>query len=495
MIVPKVKTGQTARTLTIPAPVGGLNGRDSLAAMPQHDAFVLDNLVPGTATCEGRGGFTTHSSGFGAPVESVVPYVGGASRKLLAFAGGKVFDASTPNPPAYQNDGTDTTGFTLTANCTLDSVGGRLRVGINGGGVIQGASVSFATVIGTVYTVSLDCTATTGGGLFVTVPGSFSVLGVGNSLLVNFTATALVSTISFGANNNVAGNWTEFDNVYVASVLPVAIQSGRVGNRIISTMFSNAGAQFLIGVSGLDVAFSYDGTTFSNLAITGITGSAANLSHVFTFKGRLFFAQKDQLGFYYLAVGAIQGAASYFDLSQVARKGGYLVASASFSADSGNGPADYAVFITSEGEYIVYAGTDPSNASNWALVGRYYAAPPIGRKCTFNYGSELVIITMDGAVPFSAIRAEGDAADKDAITYKLGRLLQDQNVNSAVQGWEAPPIWSQEPASIQCTHYLVACRRVRSVRAEHGDKGVDAVYGFERAVLDGVQRRPVFRYV
>jgi hypothetical protein len=258
-----------------------LNGRDGLADMPAKDAFVMDNWIPGTATCDSRGGHAQHVSianGPGGPVESLVTYNGGATKKMLAFGNGKVLDVSTATPPA-------------------------------------------------------------------------------------------------------------------------ALQTGRTGNRVITCMFSNAGAQFLLGVSGFDAPFSYDGTTFTNLTITGLTGSQNQLMHIAAFKGRVYLCQKDQLGFYYLAPGAIQGAAAYFDLSQVAKLGGYLVATASFSADSGNGLNDYFVAITSEGEYIVYAGTDPSNIATWSLVARYYAAPPIGRKCTFNYGSELVILTLGRRYP------------------------------------------------------------------------------------------------
>lgn len=321
MIVPKVNMRQTAKTLTIPPPIGGLNGRDGLADMPPKDAFVLDNWIPGTATCDARGGhseFVSVVHGPGGPIESLAAYVGGAvaSKKLLAFGNGKILDVTTGTPPA-------------------------------------------------------------------------------------------------------------------------ALATGRTSNQVVTTMFSNAGSQFLIGVSGADLPFSYEGTVIAPLTITGLTGSPANLSHVFAFKGRLYFCQKDQLGFYYLVVGAIQGAASYFDLSQVARKGGYLMAMSSFSADSGNGPADYAVFITSEGEYIVYSGTDPSNAATWALVGRYYSAPPIGRRCAFSYGSELVILTLGGALPFSAIRREGGVSNDDAITYKLGKYVQEKNVNASVHGWQA----------------------------------------------------------
>jgi hypothetical protein len=316
---PKVNTKQTAHPLTIPAPTGGLNGRDGLADMPPKDAFVMDNWIPGTATCDARGGHASYvdiAHGPGGPVESLVAYRGGATKKLLAFGNGKVLDVTTSTPPA-------------------------------------------------------------------------------------------------------------------------ALQTGRVSNRVVTCMFSNAGAQFLLGVSGADAPFSYDGTTFNNLTITGLTGSQILLSHIGAFKGRVYLCQKDMLGFYYLGVGNIQGAASYFDLSQVAKLGGYLVATASFSADSGNGLNDYFVAITSEGEYIVYAGTDPSNIATWQLVARYYAAPPIGRNCTFNYGSELVIITLGGAIPFSAIRQDGGISDDDAITYKLGNYVQDLNVYSTIHGWHA----------------------------------------------------------
>jgi hypothetical protein len=312
-----VNTKQTARPMTVPAPVGGLNGRDSLANMDAKDAFLMDNWFPGTRTVDSRNGHEPFVTGVGAPVESLIPYNGGASNKLLAFGGGKIFDASVPG--------------------------------------------------------------------------------------------------AVGA----------------------ALKTGKTSNKIISTMFSNAaGTQFLIGVSGADNPFSFDGTTLNDaLALTGTT--AATLAYVFGFKGRLYFAQRDQLGFWYLGVGLIAGALQYFDLAQFATKGGYLVAIGSFSADSGNGPENYIVFVTSMGEYLVYAGFDPSNASNWNLVGRYEAAPPIGRNCLVNYGSDLNVITVDGILPFSAIRQNGGIRPDDAITVKLGSLLSDKNINSGVHGWQA----------------------------------------------------------
>lgn len=303
--------------VTLPAPVGGLNGRDGLANMPATDAFVMDNWFPGSTTVDVRRGSANFATGMAGPVESIEVYTGGSSSKMLAFAGGSVYNAT------------------------------------NGG------------------------------------------------------------------------------------VVGAAIASSRNSNKISSVMFSNAGNQYLLGLSGADAPFSYDGTTFTSLTITGLTGSQNTLHSIHSFKGRVYLAQVNQLGFYYLAVGAIQGAASYFDLAQQCKRGGYLVGISSFSQEgSGTGPNDYIVFMTSEGEYLMYAGTDPSSAANFTLVGRYYAGPPIGRKGWFNYRSDLYIICDEGVVSFTQIRQTGqDGGNLNYLTSKMGRVFTDLSENSGTYGW------------------------------------------------------------
>lgn len=228
-------------------------------------------------------------------------------------------------------------------------------------------------------------------------------------------------------------------NVTAGGAVGAAIASGRTGNHVVSAMFSNAGSQFLVGCTGADVPFNYDGTTWANSVMTGAGVVPAQLNFVSAFKGRLYFLQTGLLGFFYAAVGAIQGALSYFDLAQVAKLGGSVVAIASFSmVDSGIGPNDYLVFVTSEGEYIVYGGTDPSSATTWGLVGRYYGPAPIGRLCTVNVGSDIIFLTLDGALPFSEIRKTQDTdQERNAITSKLGTYLSDLNIYADVHGWQA----------------------------------------------------------
>jgi hypothetical protein len=217
-----------------------------------------------------------------------------------------------------------------------------------------------------------------------------------------------------------------------------ALTTGRTEDYCSTTMFANAGAQFLIGCNGADEPFKYDGSTYAGLVITGVTGTQNNLVWVYPFNQRLFFAAKNQLGFYYLASAAIQGAATYFDLAQFFTRGGYLLSIGSISRDGGSGTDDLAVFVSSTGEVAVYDGTDPSSSSTWAKVGIYRIPKPIGRRCLFKYGGDLVVITEQGLVPLSLIMA-GDTFDakKDSISAKLGSALRDHNSYNAVKGWEA----------------------------------------------------------
>lgn len=207
-------------------------------------------------------------------------------------------------------------------------------------------------------------------------------------------------------------------------------------------MFGDGTNNYLILCNGTDKPQYFDGSTWtavdgsSSPALTGVTTTQliAPVMH----KGRLMFIQKASMSFWYLAAGAAGGALTEFDLSGVAQKGGYLMAAESWTVDAGNGPDDRMVFITSEGEVIVYQGTDPSSASSWALVGVYTLSEPLGRKCILKYGAELVILTRQGAYPLSTV---WNAAGFD-YTKSATRKIQNEFNASALSygdnfGWKA----------------------------------------------------------
>ena len=86
----KVKT-QSSNVVTIPAPIGGWNARDSLGAMDIQDAVTLTNWWPGTNAVVLRYGYTQYATGITGQVESVMAYSSGTANKLFAAATTKIY--------------------------------------------------------------------------------------------------------------------------------------------------------------------------------------------------------------------------------------------------------------------------------------------------------------------------------------------------------------------------------------------------------------------
>lgn len=187
------------------------------------------------------------------------------------------------------------------------------------------------------------------------------------------------------------------------------------------TNFSNAAGRFLIAVNGVDTPQKFNGTAFSDTAITGAgLSSSSLLVDVMSHKERLFFIEKGALRVWYLDVNAIAGTASLLDLGGVFNKGGALAACATWTLDGGQGADDYAVFITELGEVAIYQGTDPSDPDNWALVGVFEIGLPLGRRCAIKYGSDLICLTTDGVTPLSqALRYDRARANQAALTARI----------------------------------------------------------------------------
>lgn len=205
--------------------------------------------------------------------------------------------------------------------------------------------------------------------------------------------------------------------------------------------FGDGTNNWLVMVNGVDKPNYYNGSAWtavdavSTPALTGLT--TTRIIGVFAHLGRLFFIEKDSLSFWYLAAGAAGGALTEFDLSSIATRGGYLVAGGTWSMDSGSGPTDRAVFVTSEGEVIVYIGTNPSSGTTWEKVGTYYLGKPRGRRCVVQIGGDLVIITETGTYPLSAILQSQTVDLKLAISDRIVNAFNEASrTYGANVGWE-----------------------------------------------------------
>ena len=196
-------------------------------------------------------------------------------------------------------------------------------------------------------------------------------------------------------------------------VPPSAAVSGQTGGYYSTQQFATAGGEFLYAVNGADSAQLFDGSSWAAItgvstpAITGVTTS--ELSHVWSYRNRLYFVQVDTLSAWFLPVDSIGGAATEISLAGIFQRGGSLLFGATWSLDAGDGIDDKWVAVSTEGEVAVYEGSYPGG-SDWSLVGRYEINAPLGKNAIMQAGGDLLIASNDGIVPVSAIIQKDPAA-------------------------------------------------------------------------------------
>lgn len=206
--------------------------------------------------------------------------------------------------------------------------------------------------------------------------------------------------------------------------------------------FATAAGAFLYLVNGTDKPVLYNGTAWSALdatstpALTGVPST--ELTYIHAFNKRIWFLRSDSLSAYYLDAGAVGGALTEFPLGQEFLRGGFLVAMYTWTIDGGNGPEDYLIFATSEGEIILYKGTNPNDAAAFTKVGTFYVAAPLGNRCFLRYGSDVLILTENGAFALStvlsAVSADRSKAISDRISQAFAFATSSYRQNL---GWEA----------------------------------------------------------
>jgi hypothetical protein len=96
MIRPTRQGAGTARVVSIPPPVQGLNARDALASMDAADAITLDNWFPRGNDVMLRRGHQSHVTGLPGNVETLMQYSSGSANSLFAASGSGIYDVTTP---------------------------------------------------------------------------------------------------------------------------------------------------------------------------------------------------------------------------------------------------------------------------------------------------------------------------------------------------------------------------------------------------------------
>jgi hypothetical protein len=446
----------TANTTSVPAPIGGWNARDSQANMNPMDAIQLVNWYPTPTDVTMRKGWTQSSlltTTTGVVAISTITRVDTLATLTTASAHG----LSTGNqvaisgctPSAYNGVYTITvvnsTSFTYTmasvpsgsasvvgsyekgittpVNTLMNytEVGGYKLFGASGNTIYETAVNPAVRVFTGIQSDKLQSVNITnaGGHFLVACNGVDPVMIYDGTQWFYVATTTTASTISSIARTSPSAT---------ATVTTATAHGLVTGNRVTITGASEAtfNGTFVITVTG-GSAFTYTSTgTSTATSVTGayttigITGVNSNtFVNVNLFKNRLYFTQKDTLACWYLDVDAIGGPASPLYFGGIARNSGYLQAMGTWTLDAGQGADDYAVFVTSMGEVMVYNGTDPDNADTWALKGVWQLGQTFSRRCFFKYSGDLLLLTQDGLVPLASALQSSRLDPRVNLTDKI----------------------------------------------------------------------------
>jgi hypothetical protein len=393
MLVPQRRTAVTA---SVASPIGGWNARDSIANMPPLDAVVLNNFWPTPTDVQLRLGYSQFSTGITGQVNSLMNYAGTSFQKLFAAAGTTIYDVSASTAVAVKTVSDD-----KFQHINVSTSGGQYLVAVNGVDPVQlydGTSWFSVASTTTAQTIS---TITRG--------------GTGN-------LTATVTTAA--PHGLVTGN-----KITVAGASPAQYNGTFIITKVNNTVFTYTMA----------TAPATDATTVGTytvlFAITGVDSST--FVHVNLFKNFLFFVQENSMSAWYLPVGQIAGAAEELNFGGIARMGGFLQAMGTWTIDAGQGADDYAVWVTNNGEAIVYNGTNPDAAETWALKGVWQLGQTFNRRCFLKWGGDLLLLTQEGLVPLASAlqssRLDPRINLTDKIFYDISRAT---NLYQNNFGWQ-----------------------------------------------------------
>lgn len=183
---------------------------------------------------------------------------------------------------------------------------------------------------------------------------------------------------------------------------------------------------------------------------------AIDFDFVISWKNRLWFIVNNKAEAFFLPPTSIQGIGSGFDFGALLVNGGSLAAMASWTLDGGDGIDDKLVLVGSEGDVLVYDGTDPTSIATFKIVGRWYTGrPPDGRRFMSPYGGDLYLITEVGIEYMTnLLRGQGllDSAAANAgdpsrrFNEIIGREVRDSRGD---QFWKLISLTREEGVVIQ----------------------------------------------
>jgi hypothetical protein len=443
------RTGQAPRprkseSIKFGAPVAGWIANRALAdpqSLEGQGAAVLDNYVPRASSVTLRRGKLLYATLVedSLPVTALFAYRNGADRKLFAANSSTIYDITAVPAPAPFEVVTEDEDLIVTEDGDwfgmVSTAGLEVLTSQTGG---NWSVVQFATT-GGVYLIGVNGQDEgfiyDGASFWPYVDGGIEFLAY-DGLVTDFSAGETVTGGTSGATATIV------------SVNAIDASTGVLHLRDVSGVFEDN--EVLTSAAGEAVA---DGVAAP--AIPGPTFSgdltSADMVFVWPYKNRLWFIEKDSLTAHYMEdVDAIGGSVAPFPFAGVLPMGGSLLFGQAWSLEAGaeGGLSEQCIFVSTEGEVVVFQGDDPTSASTWRKVGVYRIGKPLGRRAFFRGGGDLAIATSAGLVPLSkAISLDVTSLTPATVSYRIADAWQDAVGQRGLSDWQCA-LWPEQKIAI-----------------------------------------------
>lgn len=211
------------------------------------------------------------------------------------------------------------------------------------------------------------------------------------------------------------------------------------------TNMANPAGVWLVAFNGVNNGFLWDGAAYNPLifgdGIVPYTWGGINPQNLVVpvvHQHRLWAVEKNSTRAWYLPPEQLWGVAQSFDFGANFRHGGFLQTLTTYTMDSGFGPDDYLVAISSAGEMVMYRGIDPSDPTSWSLVGVYYIGGTFTRRCVTKYAGDVAVLTQYGMVTIGSVTKPDTASVLDnALSQKIQFLISQMITEGSYRdGWD-----------------------------------------------------------
>lgn len=234
----------------------------------------------------------------------------------------------------------------------------------------------------------------------------------------------------------------DVSNIEDAHVTPAPVVANLKSGYFSTIPLVNAnGQKYLIAVNGSDDPLLFDGVNWQKLNATSVPSlrgaDVTTLSHVWKYRNRVYYIATGTMSAWYVKeVNSVGGQLVELPLSGVFKNGGSLLLGATWSVSVGNGIDEKCVFISTNGEVVIFEGGSPE-LPDWRKAGQYDTPPPLGKNATTQVGGDLLIMTVGGIIPITQVITKDSAAlSLAAITRSIDPEWRKEVLSRSTLPWE-----------------------------------------------------------